>query len=54
MLKSESGDYNAARKLNYYVLGLLTAATMVWGFIWMVGWIVGMGWAYSLLVNDVR
>ncbi len=49
MLKSESGDYNAARTLNKYVLGMLTAATMVWGFMWMLGWILGMAWAYAFI-----
>ncbi len=47
MLRSESGDYNAARKLTKYVLGLLTAATVVWGLGWMMGWILGMAWIFS-------
>ncbi len=51
MLKSESGDYIAARKLNKYVLGMLTAATMVWGLGWMLGWIVGVAWLLPVALS---
>lgn len=48
---SRRGNYTSARFYSKVVLGLLIAATSVWGATWTTAWVVGMGWAYPLVLT---